>query len=224
MTTPVDTVGRLNTLFENTGIPLLNIQQVSAFLKSEDRAEPFETWSVYFQRLFRYHDFCALELDDVVAEGGKAVVHLMVEKKLHEALSGAYRLVGSAVDAANPEKKQPPAHPQVQKDEVDAVCACLLTLYWAFASESERKSLNEDHFADLELSLDDPEKLMAASPEEVLAPDGEIAMALEDLAVQKQLESSWFGRPVYPPVHPAVEYHTIASDEQSNFFKKLNID
>lgn len=219
MTTPKELVEQLRQQFAPTGIKLLNIDKINAFLQSENKKESFETWSVYYQRLFRYHDFCALELSDVVAEGGKAVVHLMVENKLHEALSGTYRLIGSAIDAMDPEKEQPLAHPQVLKDEIDAINSCLLILFWAFATKSERGKFCNDHFQGTQSLPEDLAKLISASPEEVIFPDGEFAYALEDLAEAAQLRSDWFGRTIYPPLHPAVEYHSIATDEQLKIFR-----
>ncbi len=218
---PVDVLNRLASMFDSTGIDLIGVNSASLFLESKEPGT-FAQWSMYFQRLYRYHDFCNLELSEVTAEGGQQVAHLLVEARRHEALSIAYRIAGLAIDTADPDNDQIKAlsAPMV-KDELDVAAANLLTCFWAFASEIERRNFIKDYCANHTPDEKTLEMLFKSTPEAILEIMGEPANALEDLAAEFDLSGNMFSRPIYPPLHPAAQYNAIATDEQAEKLKNL---
>ena len=211
---------RLEILFARSGFEVAGLRKAAAFLATPDDPAGFAQWSTLFARLYRYHDFCALELADALAADPKSAVHLCAEAKRHEALSGAYRLAGMAVDDADPAGRTKAPPPAALADEFAAVAGSLLTLFWAFAGPAERRAMLDERFAPD--AVDDGTRLtlLAATPAAVLEPMGEIACALEDLAAQNP-EAAALVRPVYPPLHPAADYRSAATDSQVEALSRL---
>ena len=214
--TPAGILQQLVALFDQTGIALLFVADASLFLENGN-GPAFEKWSTFFNRLYRYHDFCALELSELIAQGGKGADHLPVEMKKHEALSGAYRLADMAMVAADPGKDKSLPNPAVLEDEMAAIQGAMLILFWAFATRTERQ-LFSDTFKTLP-EADDLALLIDASPNDSLTPMGDVGSLLEDLAEDLPIEKNMFGRMIYPPQHPAVEMDRAYTDEEMDFLK-----
>lgn len=217
--TPIGLLSRIDNLTKGTGIELIGI---SRLLKQLDAGsvDGLEQWSLLFQRLYRYDDLLSLEFCSAVADGKMDVAHLMVEAKKHEAQSIAYRLAGLAVDAAIPDNDKGIPGP-VAEDELAAMAGCLLALYWAFASLTEREALLKEVFSDCDTDDLTRNTLMNAPPIAVIEPMSDASGALEDMASEVEFDSSIFARPVYPPLHPATQYDKIPSDEQVDQVNKL---
>lgn len=217
--TPESVIQRLLALFESSGLELLGLDRAGALFGTEANAGDLANWSRYFQRLYRYHDFCALELADAVGEETTGAVHLWVETRRHEALAGAYRLAGMAVDAIRPDITQalPPA--PVLIDEFDAVAASLLVVAWAFATRAQRQALLDALPSDKRPEATD--ELLAAVVDAVLEPMGEAAFTLENMASALPPGGLALLDPVYPPLHPAAQYHG-AVDEALADLKTLH--
>lgn len=218
---PVDMLKKVDALLECTGLEVIGLQDAINLL-ANPVPDAFTKISVCMQRLFRYHDFCALELGELTTEGGLEVVHLLVEQKRHEALAGAYRLSGMAVDAADPDKSMgiPPA--PVIEEEFAGIAFSIMHIFWAFATRQEREQLLS-RFAQRGAALPSPEKLeslVIAAPVDVLAPLGEISNMLDDFAESIPSDGSIYHRRLYPPIHPAAECHRICREEELRFLDR----
>lgn len=208
---PMDLLERLQELFAGTGLHLLGLDDAFAFVQGQTPGE-YAQWSTFFQRLYRYHDFCALELGEVTSEGGAGVAHLLVECRRNETLSGAYRLVAMAIDASDPDNAKAVFNPTPLQDELDLVAGGMAVLFWAFATRKQRQAFL-DKAASESLDSEKTAALLVAPPLEILEPMGELAAAIEDLAAESPPKASDFKRPIYPPMHPAASYQEPASEE-----------
>jgi len=212
--TPATLLESLVQRFEPTGIALLGAKDARSFLDT-GKGPSFKKWSTYFQRLYRYHDFCALGLSELTAEGGKGAEHLLVELKKHKALAGAYRLADMAVVAANPDLEKGLPNPAVLDDEIAAISGALRILFWAFATLDERKQILQALPNPIEEQ--DRAQLLEASPNQCLAPLSEAGALIEDLAEDPQSRPIRFGRAFYPPLHPAAEMDRPCTDDEMAF-------
>ena len=216
--TPLEVIRQIKALFYNTGINLLGIDQGEKLALNGGAKEEFAKWSNIFQRLFRYYDLCTLELCEFISEGGMGVAHLLLESRKFEVLSIAYRITGMAVDAADPDSDKSLVAPVV-KDEVGAMAGGLLVLFWAFATKEERENILNGDFFSAELDDLTKDTLLNATPIQVLESTSDAAGALEELAESVSFDSTLFGRLIYPPMHPATSFHTMATKEQLALLK-----
>jgi hypothetical protein len=213
-------LAHLDELFRHTGIDLDGLGRSCELVEGKAESTGFADHSMFLQRLYRYHDFCALELSETLenAEGG---IHLAVEQRRHEVLSAAYRLAGMAVDAANPaDDRGLPAQGAID-DGLAAVAGGLFVLFWAFGSVDERKALISRLYPDgVPEGVEDLDGLIQAAPTEVLDPMGELGMTAEELAEGAQVSGETFGRWFYPPLHAAASWETLADKNQARLYRE----
>ena len=81
--TPAVLLDRLEALFAGTGIEPTGLPRSRALVAGAVDAAGFADHSRYIQRLYRYHDFCAVQLAEVL-ESSTGTGHLAVEQRRHE--------------------------------------------------------------------------------------------------------------------------------------------